>query len=205
MMLVTKLNGPLYVGQNKTFSCRVSHYYYAQGLVWGVTYTNQSEVYLNGREPEVRQHGPLGGIRHFEIIFGRNQQLLDFFITEDLQSVTCLAPIWNSTEWGKKSIHFVVKQPTAPVLLGKLNKEYTWYLNDTKKSLDCQFTGEPAPNVVWQKGNETVTMNVNTTNETSVVSFPRVTLDMEGVIQCVISNEAGTTTKTFRITVLRKK
>lgn len=212
MMMVTKLNSPLYVGENRTFSCRVSHFYYAQGLVWGITFANQSIVYLNGREPrkdQRRHRWPGAGIRHFDILLGKNQQMLDLIIDKDLQNVTCYAPIWNSTEWGKKSIIFDgVKQPTAPKLLGGgiTSKSYSWYLNDTKKSLKCEFSGEPMPKVLWQKGNTTFALNTNTDgNGSSEATFPVVSIETEDVYTCIISNVAGTVTKTFRVTVLRKK
>lgn len=48
MMLVTKLRSPVYIGQNRSFYCRVSPFYYAQGIVWGVSFTNQSMEFYDG-------------------------------------------------------------------------------------------------------------------------------------------------------------
>lgn len=208
MMLVTKLTGPVYIGENRTFSCRVSHFYYAQGLVWGITFANQSISYLNGRE-KTDDHGGHGhwskNIHHFKILQGNNQQMLDITITADLQNITCYAPVWNSTEWHKKSLNIMVKSPTAPQLVGNPHKEYTWYLTDTKKSLQCKFSGEPLPTVTWQKGNVTLSKDITTENGTSTLSFPLISVDTDGLYECLLSNPADTISKTFRVTVERKQ
>ncbi|CAL8084665.1 unnamed protein product [Orchesella dallaii] len=207
MMLVTKIKGPLYVGENRTFLCRVSPFYYAEGIVWGVGFKNESMQYYNGLDGKVPDlfggHGhPAINNRHFQILLGHNQAYLDITIEKQLDSLVCFAPVWNSSEWGSKAISFEVKMPTSPTIHGKDLKQVTWYLNDTMKSLVCDFDGEPTPKIIWKRGNRTLARNTNTKNNTSTLSFPRVSLFADSDFECIATNEAGSVSKNFHVTVI---
>lgn len=158
MMLVTNVTNPVYIGQDRTFFCKVSPFYYAQGIVWGISYTNQSMEYVDGHRHDIQftlmgAGGKMRRSRHLDILLGHNMVSLTITIEEHLDFLTCYAPIWNSTEWGKKTIELEKHVPKAPTVEGPATTHFAWYLNDTKKKLECTFEGTPKPTVLWRKGN----------------------------------------------------
>ncbi|CAL8106877.1 unnamed protein product [Orchesella dallaii] len=189
-----------YEGETTNFQCVIVSSYFSIGSKVEIEFANGSTI------PATE------GAGHHDLIkraFGVYTLNIAVTMRKDFKSLSCYAPVLNSDRWIKKTVKLNVIGGHPPNIRGTSERQDVfWTLNDTMKTLECEFSGTPMPTTVeWKKDNiiiQTSTLN-NRYNvsilhgNTSVLLVNVATYETHGVYTCTAKNIVGSATNTFQV------
>ncbi|OXA51334.1 Hemicentin-1 [Folsomia candida] len=180
----------IFSGESFTFICYKSAYVFSSGSFWKVSFKNGTSKKLSGT------HG------YFDP--GEQELRLTLKMEVTMDSVTCCAPVWNSTEWVSKAYKTEVQESSRPVPNNGDTESIRWTLNQTDRELECNFLGTPVPQIQWSKDDKILESNdifiIHVNGSKSRVEFLHgVSHEVHGKFVCNGTNVAGTSSKVFYV------
>ncbi|CAL8100404.1 unnamed protein product [Orchesella dallaii] len=192
MMYFEPVPTEVFLGDKITIFCRVSRYYFSYGHRFAFEHKNGSMVYTNGNDGERDE------------TFNFNRMNTTLSIADPfLHKIYCLAPVWNSTTWVNQSYKVSVREDgTAPKIIENHTMELVLLLHDRNKSLSCQASGLPTPEVSWSwENNEATAIEVEVGPGSKKLLFPFVSNSTSGSYTCTAKNFLGSTSEIFTVVV----
>ncbi|XP_077571540.1 hemicentin-1 [Stigmatopora nigra] len=109
----------------------------------------------------------------------------------------------NSAGEARREYHIVVQAP--PVISGTSKLQEVTAVLGQEVDFQCRVSGSPSPKVEWSRDGEVLSRDgdphVEFIEDSQVLKVKSVRLRDQGLYQCMASNNAGTQTRQFRLTV----